>query len=265
MCCLFGCNNGCNNFNTFNSRRGCGCQHNCNCPRPLTNIVYSTGARGPIGPQGATGPIGPQGPTGATGPIGPQGPTGATGPIGPQGPTGATGPIGPQGPTGATGPIGPQGPTGATGPIGPQGPTGATGPIGPQGPSGTTDIIYAGNNVASSIATNSVIPITFLASTPTTTLSIEDNSVVLPEAGTYLVSYFTNGSVDSGDLEVSLYLDGNELANESIILTDTSGATATGSKTILLTTTDGGNLSLYNTSAQPLNLISASLMVLKTQ
>ena len=244
MCCLFGCNNGCNNFNTFNSRRGCGCQHNCNCPRPHTNIVYSIGARGPIGPQG---------------------PTGATGPIGPQGPTGATGPIGPQGPTGATGPIGPQGPTGATGPIGPQGPTGATGPIGPQGPSGTTDIIYAGNNVASSIATNSVIPITFLASTPTTTLSIEDNSVVLPEAGTYLVSYFTNGSVDSGDLEVSLYLDGNELANESIILTDTAGATATGSKTILLTTTDGGNLSLYNTSAQPLNLISASLMVLKTQ
>ena len=208
MCCLFGCNNGCNNFNTFNSRRGCGCQHNCNCPRPHTNIVYSIGARGPIGPQG---------------------------------------------------------PTGATGPIGPQGPTGATGPIGPQGPSGTTDIIYAGNNVASSIATNSVIPITFLASTPTTTLSIEDNSVVLPEAGTYLVSYFTNGSVDSGDLEVSLYLDGNELANESIILTDTAGATATGSKTILLTTTDGGNLSLYNTSAQPLNLISASLMVLKTQ
>ena len=136
-----------------------GCNNNgCN---NCSNIRYIRGPQGPVGPSGARGPQGPQGP------------------------------VGPIGPTGATGPIGPQGPVGATGPIGPQGPTGATGP---QGPSGTSDAIYAGANDAT-VVSNAIIPLAEVTATPTTTLSVENGSVILPEAGTYLVNYFIDGSV----------------------------------------------------------------------
>ena len=217
-----------------------GCNNNCNCSNQ--NVRFIRGPQGPQGPTGARGPIGPQG---ATGPIGPQGPTGATG---------ATGPIGPQGPTGATG---------ATGPIGPQGPTGATGPQGPQGVSGTNDIIYAGSNTTQTVASGAIVPITEIASTPTTTLSVVGNEVILPEAGNYLVSYFVNGSVPTGNLSYSLYLNGAPITGEAILMSS-AGDIEAGGKTILITTTDAGTLSVYNTSDETASLTSATITVLKT-
>ena len=182
------------------------------------------------------------------------------GPIGPTGATGARGPIGPQGPVG---PIGPTGATGATGPVGPAGPTGATGPVGPAGASATNDSLYA-NYTGGQIESEAIIPLTLVTSTPSSTLSVSGGSVVLPDAGTYLISYYANGSVPSGDLEVSLYLDGVAIPNESITITSTPDETASGSKTILVTTASGGTLSIYNTSDQTATFEGASLTVTRT-
>lgn len=231
MCCLFGCN------------------HNCNCSN--NNVRFIRGPIGPTGPQGARGPIGPQG---ATGPIGPQGPTGATGAIGPQGP---------QGPVGATGAIGPQGPVGATGATGATGPQGPVGPQGPQGVSGTNDIIYAGNNATQAVAPNTIIAIDEIASTPTSTLSVVNSEVVLPEAGSYLVSYFANGSVPDDNLSLSLYLNGAPIAGENILANSVNEQVSLG-KTVLINLTEAGTLSIYNTSTQTASLNSASITVLKT-
>ena len=265
MCCLFG-NNCCNN-NRCNNR-----------------TVVIRGPMGPAGPQGARGPIGPQGATGATGPQGPAGPTGATGPQGPRGFTGATGATGPQGPqgpqgetgaTGATGPQGPQGPqgetgaTGATGPQGPQGPqgetgaTGATGPQGPQGPAGTNDAIYAGTNTSTTVGAGDVIPVTQLAATTGTTMTVSSNAVNLPAAGTYLVSYFINGSANPGDLSVSLYLNDAAVSGETITMGNQSDLTSAAGKTILLTVNAAGTLSLHNVSAEEGTFSSATLTVMK--
>lgn len=249
MCCLFG-NNCCNN----------------RCDKPIV-IRGPMGATGPAGPRG---PQGPQGATGATGPQGPAGPqgatgaTGATGAIGPQGPAGPAGPQGATGATGATGAVGPQGPVGPAGPQGATGATGATGAVGPQGPAGTNDAIYAGANTAEAIAPNAIIPIARLAATPNTTMTVADNAVTLPEAGTYLVHYFADGNVQTGSLNTSLYLNNAPLAGEVIIQNNTAGQNSAAGKTILVTTDGAGTLSLYNTSANEANYSSATLTVLKT-
>ena len=255
MCNVFGCNS-CSNrsglFATNSLNNGC---NNCANYRLV---------RGPQGPVGPAGPRGPQGPQGPVGPIGPTGATGATGAVGPQGPvgaTGATGAVGPQGPvgaTGATGAVGPQGPVGATGP---QGPVGATGP---QGPSGTSDIIYANNNGAT-VEAGAIIPLTFSTSTSGTTMSVQNNAVNLPEGGTYLVSYFASGDTGTEDASISLYLDGAPIAGETITLSNQAGDSFLASKTILVTTTNAGALSLYNTSSETQVFTGASLTVLKAE
>ena len=235
MCCLFG-NNCCNN-NRYNNR-----------------TVVIRGPMGPAGPQGARGPIGPQGATGATGPQGPQGPQGETGPQGPQGPQGETGA------TGATGPQGPQGPqgeTGATGATGPQGPQG------PQGPAGTNDAIYAGTNTSTTVGAGDVIPVTQLAATTGTTMMVSSNAVNLPAAGTYLVSYFINGSANPGDLSVSLYLNDAAVSGETITMGNQSDLTSAAGKTILLTVNAAGTLSLHNVSDEEGTFSSATLTVMK--
>ena len=181
------------------------------------------------------------------GPIGPTGATGARGPIGPQG---ATGPQGPQGPVG---PIGPQGPTGARGATGPQGPTGAT------GPAGSSDGLYASSG-AVVVGAGAIIPLTETTSSPETTVTVADNEVTLNEAGTYLVSYYSAGSVPTDDFVTSLYLNGSALANESLAQANSSGV---GSKTILISATAGDSLSLYNTSTEEATLSNASITVLK--
>ena len=239
MCSLFGCNNNCCN--------------NCN-----VRVI-----RGPIGPTGATGARGPQGPQGPVGPIGPTGATGATGPIGPQGPiglTGATGPQGPAGPTGATGPQGPIGLTGATGPQGPAGPTGATGP---QGPSGINNGVYASANTVV-VDSGAIIPLTLNSQTTTSSLGVVDGSVTLPSAGTYLISYAVDGSVTGDVLSVSLYFNDAPIANETITVDSTADTLVAVSKTILYTATEGGTLSLYNTSATPLTVTNGSITALLT-
>ena len=243
MCCLFG-NNCCNN----------------RCNRPVV-------IRGPMGPTGPAGPRGPQGPQGATGAIGPQGPAGPQGATGATGPAGAVGPQGPQGATGAIGPQGPAGPqgeTGATGAVGPQGPAGPQGATGATGPAGTNDAIYAGTNTSSTVNAATIIPIAQIAATAGTTMSVSANAINLPEAGTYLVSYFANGSVPSGNLSTSLYLDGTQVSGETIVQTNTAGSSSAAGKTVLITTNGAGTLSLYNTSGETATLSSATLTVLKT-
>ena len=236
MCGLFGCNNSQNN-----------CCNNGRCGN-ITTII-----RGPVGPQGPRGPIGPQGATGPAGPQGPTGLTGATGPVGPQGPIGLTG---------ATGPVGPQGPQGLTGATGPQGIQGPAGPQGPQGIPGSSDIIYAGVNTQTNVPANSIVPLAEIATTSGSTLSVSNNEVVLPEAGSYLVSYFVNGSVnEEGNLLYTLYLNDAPIAGETIVISNTLGNTAASSKTILLNVDGPSTLSVYITSDSSVTLASGTLTV----
>lgn len=235
-------------FNCGNCNQNCGCNNQFR--RVIIPPVAVQGARGPQGPQGPVGPIGPQGPTGATGATGAIGPIG---PVGPAGATGATGPQGPVGPAGATGATGPQGP------VGPTGATGATGPQGPVGPAGTSQAIYAYSTIAT-VASGAIIPIVLSESSPASTMTVTGNEITLTEAGSYLISYYTEGSVATGDYETSLYLNGVAIPDESITFVGSSGA---GSKTILLNTAAGDTLSIYNTSDTDATVNNASITVLK--
>lgn len=261
-------------FNFFNP---C-CQ---NTPMRYCNQPSIEYVRGPMGPVGATGPRGPMGPQGAQGPQGPQGPqgatgaTGATGPVGATGATGATGLQGPQGiqgETGATGATGPQGPAGPQGAQGIQGETGATGPqgpVGPQGPQGEPgtsalqDALYAYGGTQT-VATGAIIPLANSTSTPTTTMTLTDNAIVLP-AGTYLVTYGATGTrTTDGNLSAQLYSNGSALANEIVSDNATSANSANLSKTILYTAAaDGTTLSLYNTSGESVNLTGANITAVR--
>ena len=195
----------------------------------------------------------PRGPIGPTGPQGPRGPQGPQGPVGPIGPTGATGAVGPQGPVGATGAIGPQGPQG------PVGATGAVGPQGPQGPAGTNDALYADSGTVV-VDSGAIIPLTLNTATTDTTLSVVDNAVVIADAGTYLVSYYSAGSVPTGDFTTALYSNGSAITNENLVQPNSAGAA---SKTSVLSLGAGTTLSLYNTSDAQASLSNASLTVLK--
>lgn len=235
-------------FNCGNCNQNCGCNNQFR--RVIIPPVAVQGARGPQGPQGPVGPIGPQGPTGATGATGAIGPIG---PVGPAGATGATGPQGPVGPAGATGATGPQGP------VGPTGATGATGPQGPVGPAGTSQAIYAYSTIAT-VASGAIIPIVLSESSPASTMTVTGDEITLTESGSYLISYYTEGSVATGDYETSLYLNGVAIPDESITFVGSSGA---GSKTILLNTAAGDTLSIYNTSDTDATVNNASITVLK--
>ena len=131
-------------------------------PKGDTGAAGSKGDTGASGPKGDTGAVGPKGDTGAVGPKGDTGAAGPTGAVGPQGEVGSTGPTGAAGPKGDTGATGPKGDTGATGgtgatgATGPQGPMGLMGPLGPQGLPGISGY--------------------FIASTPSTTVSVAGNS-----------------------------------------------------------------------------------------
>ncbi len=178
------------------------------------------------------------------------------GPIGPTGATGARGPIGPQGPVGPSGPQGIPGATGATGATGPAGPQG---PIGPQGPAGLSDGLYASSG-AQTVISGEIIPLTLDDSTPSTTITVANNELTLNDDGTYLVSYYSAGSVPSGSMNTTLYFNGGALAGETIVETDGAGAS---SKTIILSADAGDTLSLYNTSGQTQTLSNASITVVK--
>ena len=255
-------------FNFFNPCCQNTPMHYCNQP----SVEY---IRGPIGPVGPTGPRGPMGPQGAQGPVGPQGATGATGatgPVGATGATGATGPQGIQGETGATGATGPQGPAGPQGAQGIQGETGATGPqgpVGPQGPQGEPgtsalqDALYAYGGTQT-VASGAIIPLANSTTTPTTTMALTDNAVVLP-AGTYLVTYGATGErATDGNLSIQLYENGAAAANEIVSDYATATNSANLSKTILYTSTaDGTTLSIHNTSGDSANLTGANITAMR--
>ena len=169
------------------------------------------------------------------------------------------GPAGPTGATGARGPIGPQGPVGPAGPTGATGATGETGPIGPQGPSGTNDAIYANINTVT-VESGAIIPLALNIETADSSMSVVDNAVDITEDGVYLVSYFADGDVATGDYEVSLYLNDTPFSNEVLSFVGTTGL---GSKTILLSLSAGDSVALYNTSDDTATLTSASLTLLK--
>lgn len=164
---------------------------------------------------------------------------------------------------------GPQGSPGATGPRGPQGPQGATGPQGLQGAqglSGTADMIYVGNNTTSTVASNTIIPISLLAGTQSTTMSVSANAINLPEEGTYLVSYFFNGSPETDSaVSIGLYQNGVQISGETISQTATSTQTVSAGKTVLINTTGPATLSIYNLSGVSVDFSSATITVLKSE
>ena len=216
----------------------------------------ATGAVGPQGPAGATGPQGPQGETGATGAVGPQGPAGAIGPQGPQGETGATGAVGPQGPAGATGPQGPQGETGATGAVGPQGPAGATGP---QGPAGVSYTVHAENTATESVATNTIIPISQTAQSTGGTFTVSNNAVNVP-IGEYLVT-FGGAASTTGATQKTITLYVNGATSNNVVYDGSDTGITSAAKTVYLSFSSPGTLSIYNTTADTASFNNAFITV----
>ena len=216
----------------------------------------ATGAVGPQGPAGAIGPQGPQGETGATGAVGPQGPAGATGPQGPQGETGATGAVGPQGPAGAIGPQGPQGETGATGAVGPQGPAGATGP---QGPAGVSYTVHAENTATESVATNTIIPISQTAQSTGGTFTVSNNAVNVP-IGEYLVT-FGGAASTTGATQKTITLYVNGATSNNVVYDGSDTGITSAAKTVYLSFSSPGTLSIYNTTADTASFNNAFITV----
>ena len=231
-------------------------------PQGPQGLTGATGAVGPQGPAGAIGPQGPQGETGATGAVGPQGPqgeTGATGAVGPQGPAGATGPQGPQGETGATGAVGPQGPqgeTGATGAVGPQGPAGATGP---QGPAGVSYTVHAENTATESVATNTIIPISQTAQSTGGTFTVTNNAVNVP-IGEYLVT-FGGAASTTGATQKTITLYVNGAASNNVVYDGSDTGITSAAKTVYLSFSSPGTLSIYNTTADTASFNNAFITV----
>ena len=225
-------------------------------PQGPQGLTGATGAVGPQGPAGATGPQGPQGETGATGAVGPQGPAGAIGPQGPQGETGATGAVGPQGPAGATGPQGPQGETGATGAVGPQGPAGATGP---QGPAGVSYTVHAENTATESVATNTIIPISQTAQSTGGTFTVSNNAVNVP-IGEYLVT-FGGAASTTGATQKTITLYVNGAASNNVVYDGSDTGITSAAKTVYLSFSSPGTLSIYNTTADTASFNNAFITV----
>ena len=225
-------------------------------PQGPQGLTGATGAVGPQGPAGATGPQGPQGETGATGAVGPQGPVGATGPQGPQGETGATGAVGPQGPAGAIGPQGPQGETGATGAVGPQGPAGATGP---QGPAGVSYTVHAENTATESVATNTIIPISQTAQSTGGTFTVSNNAVNVP-IGEYLVT-FGGAASTTGATQKTITLYVNGATSNNVVYDGSDTGITSAAKTVYLSFSSPGTLSIYNTTADTASFNNAFITV----
>ena len=225
-------------------------------PQGPQGLTGATGAVGPQGPAGATGPQGPQGETGATGAVGPQGPAGAIGPQGPQGETGATGAVGPQGPAGAIGPQGPQGETGATGAVGPQGPAGATGP---QGPAGVSYTVHAENTATESVATNTIIPISQTAQSTGGTFTVSNNAVNVP-IGEYLVT-FGGAASTTGATQKTITLYVNGAASNNVVYDGSDTGITSAAKTVYLSFSSPGTLSIYNTTADTASFNNAFITV----
>lgn len=175
------------------------------------------GLTGPTGPAGITGILGLPGVAAGDGITGSTGPTGATGATGPTGATGAgiTGATGATGEIGVTGVTGPTGATGSTGATGVTGATGATGITGATGATALTVHTAYGsfyNNVADSQTGEALaIPLTRVTQNITSVTTVAAGTYfVLPQAGSYLVTYGIYGAPSAALNELvyySIYVD----------------------------------------------------------
>ncbi|MBR5251021.1 MAG: collagen-like protein [Clostridia bacterium] len=173
---------------------------------------------------------------------------------------GPMGPMGPVGPRGYTGAQGIQGPVGPQGPIGPIGPVGLTGATGPQGPAGLNASIYAESSTQT-VATDTIIPLTQASSTTPTTLTVQNNQVVLP-VGTFLVSFgATLSTATATEVGVQLYANGQPLANQNLFTDADEGEYGNLAKTIIYVATTQTNLAIYNTSNQTANVLNGFITV----
>ena len=128
---------------------------------------------------------------------GEQGPQGVAGPRGEQGVQGPKGDIGPIGPQGEKGDRGPQGEKGDAGPKGETGQKGETGPQGEQGVAGPPGVISNYSATIYSTSEQSVQNESVLTLDKTLTnnlMKVENNAIVVPAQGTYLISYSINFS-----------------------------------------------------------------------
>lgn len=215
---------------------GCLCRNNiypCNPPARLCSVI--AGPRGPVGPQGIPGPRGFNGL---------------------RGPQGVPGPVGPQGPAGATGPQGPQGETGATGAVGPQGPAGATGP---QGPAGVSYTVHAENTATESVATNTIIPIAQVAQSTGGAFTVSNNAVNVP-IGEYLVT-FGGAASTTGATQKTITLYVNGATSNNVVYDGSDTGITSAAKTVYLSFSSPGTLSIYNTTADTASFNNAFITV----
>lgn len=192
---------------------------------------------------------------------GPPGPPGPQGIPGPRGPRGFIGPVGPQG---ETGPQGATGLTGATGPTGPQGPTGLTGATGPQGPPGVTSFwngsslspqtFEAATNYAATLSTN------ISSSTTDYTLSADNKTLTVTNAGDYLISYdilIPEGTeADNNGFYVTL--NGTQIPATLTTLSGTFDASETLSAHTIVTLPAGAQITLRSLSDLTLTAATAN-------
>lgn len=205
---------------------GCLCRNNiypCNPPARLCSVL---GPRGPVGPQGIPGPRGFNGL---------------------------------RGPQGVPGPVGPQGPAGATGPQGPQGETGATGAVGPQGPAGVSYTVHAENTATESVATNTIIPISQTAQSTGGTFTVSNNAVNVP-IGEYLVT-FGGAASTTGATQKTITLYVNGATSNNVVYDGSDTGITSAAKTVYLSFSSPGTLSIYNTTADTASFNNAFITV----
>lgn len=123
--------------------------------------------------------------------------------------------------------------------------------------------VYAGAT-AVTVAAGGFVPIAPIAQTPSSTLTVTGGAVALP-AGSYLITYSMQGSnpTADGDVLLSLYANGAQIAGETVSEYATTGTLASGSKTIVYTTASPVSLTLVNTSGSALDYASASITATK--
>ncbi len=182
------------------------------------------------------------------------------------GPQGPQGPVGPQGPIGLTGATGVTGPAGAVGPQGPIGLTGAVGPQGPVGPAGADAIsaaaLYA--NPTQNIASGADAVIAESVSTPDSGFTLAGDSVTLPEAGIYKISYSADvtGSGAAGVASLALVGAGDTaIANSTSSSSIDAGETVPLSKVILYSGTAGEGISLRNVGTEALTYNNLTMTI----
>lgn len=117
---------------------------------------------------------------------------------------------------------------------------------------------FISNNAVGEIASQGIIPLpitNYLALMPA------NGGVVLP-AGTFEVSYFAGATVPaSGQISVSLTLDGLTLSGSTISATSTAGNNVNSNRTIVISAPAGGVLQLINSGESAVTFSFASMFV----